>query len=101
MMKLTVLYSHPTDPAAFNDYYTATHTPLVYKIPGLVRLEVAHVVATADGSPTPYFLIAELYFETMESFQAAMASPEGQATATDVPKFASGGATMMICDVTA
>ncbi|GGL83593.1 ethyl tert-butyl ether degradation protein EthD [Deinococcus aerolatus] len=100
MMKLTVLYPHPTDPAQFDAYYRETHTPLVHKIPGLVRFEDAHVVATPDGSPPPYFLIAELYFDNMESFQAGMASPEGQATAADVPNFASNGATLMICDIT-
>ncbi|WP_407543645.1 EthD family reductase (plasmid) [Deinococcus radiomollis] len=100
MMKLTVLYPHPTDPAAFDAHYRAIHAPLVHKIPGLLRFEEAHVVATADGSPPPYFMIAELYFESMESFQAGLGSPEGQATSADVPNFATGGATLMICNIT-
>ena len=101
MMKLTVLYLHPSDAATFDAYYTSTHRPLVHKIPGLRRFEVAHVVATPDGSRPPYFMIAELYFETLESLQAGMGSPEGQATAADVRNFAPQGASMMICDVTA
>ena len=101
MMKLTVLYLHPSDAATFDAYYTSTHIPLVHKIPGLLRFEVAHVVATPDGSPSPHFMIAELYFETLESLQAGMGSPEGQATAADVQNFAPRGASMMICDITA
>ena len=46
-------------------------------------------------------MIAELYFETLESLQAGMGSPEGQATAADVQNFAPQGASMMICDITA
>jgi uncharacterized protein (TIGR02118 family) len=99
MIKLTVLYTPPTDPAAFDAYYQATHAPLVEQIPGLLRFERAHVVATADGSPPPYYLIAELYFETMERFQAGMASPQGQATAADVANFAANAATLMVCDI--
>jgi uncharacterized protein (TIGR02118 family) len=29
MIKLTAVYGHPTDPAAFEKYYVATHMPLV------------------------------------------------------------------------
>lgn len=29
MIKLTVLYGHPVDPAAFEAYYFNTHMPLV------------------------------------------------------------------------
>jgi len=42
-------------------------------------------VAMAGTAP---HLIAELEFDTMADLQAAMASPEGQAAATDVPNFA-------------
>jgi uncharacterized protein (TIGR02118 family) len=29
MVKLTVLYGHPDDPDAFEEYYANTHMPLV------------------------------------------------------------------------
>lgn len=32
-MKLTLLYGHPDDPAAFEEYYSNTHMPMVPKIP--------------------------------------------------------------------
>src|SRR3982074_1704814 len=47
-IKLTVLYGHPTDPAAFERYYAGTHMPLVRKIQG-VRTEQAKVIGSPDG----------------------------------------------------
>jgi uncharacterized protein (TIGR02118 family) len=43
----------------------------------------------------PYFCIAELDFPSVEAFQAALASPEGQAAAGDIPNCASGGVTLV------
>ena len=98
MVKLVVAYGAPEDPAAFEGYYAATHTPLVHKIPNLRRFEAGKVLGTPDGSPAPYFFIAELLFDDIETMQAALGSPEGAATAADVANFASGGATLMIAE---
>jgi uncharacterized protein (TIGR02118 family) len=92
---LTVLYGHPHDPDAFDTYYTQKHVPLVDPIPGLKGWTYRHV-ASMDENPPPYYLIAELTFDSLEDLQAGMGGPEGQAAAGDVPNFASGGATMMI-----
>ena len=61
MVKLTVLYVQPKDSAAFERYYLDTHTPIALKVKGLRRFEIARVVGTADGSPSPYHRIADLY----------------------------------------
>jgi uncharacterized protein (TIGR02118 family) len=92
---LTVLYGHPDDPEAFDKHYEQTHVPLVDSIPGLQSWTHRHV-ASMDDNPPPYYLIAELTFDSLESLQAGMGSAEGQAAAGDVPNFASGGATMMV-----
>ena len=52
MYVLTVLYGHPTDPAAFDAHYASTHVPLVEKIPGLESFTHRHC-ASLDGSPRP------------------------------------------------
>jgi uncharacterized protein (TIGR02118 family) len=44
-------------------------------------------------------LLAELYFESMATFQAALPSPEGQAAAGDLPNFANGGVTLLVGEV--
>jgi uncharacterized protein (TIGR02118 family) len=98
MVKLIVAYGAPEDPAAFDAHYASTHTPLVHKIPTLRRFEAGKVLGTPDGSPAPYYYMAQLYFEDVEELQAAMGSAEGQAAAADVATFASGGATLMIAE---
>jgi uncharacterized protein (TIGR02118 family) len=101
MVKLTVLYGHPDDPAAFEEYYANTYAPLVEKIPGLQRFEAARAVATPDGSELPYQRIAELYFEDIEQLQGSLASEEGQTTVADLQNFATSGATIFIAEIDA
>jgi uncharacterized protein (TIGR02118 family) len=99
MVKLTVLYAHPEDPDAFEQYYANTHMPLVDEIPNLQRYEAARVVATPDGSEPPYHRIFEGYFEDMERLQGGMGSEEGQAAVADIENFATGGVTIFISEV--
>ena len=96
MIKLVVAYGTPDDPAAFDRYYAETHIPLVQKIPNLRRFESGKVTATPDGSPPPFYYLAELSFDSSEELQASLGSPEGQAATADVESFASGGVTVMI-----
>lgn len=96
MIKLTVLYGHPTDPAAFERHFADVHVPLVERMPNLRRFEPARVVATPDGSAPPYYRVVELYFDSEDELQASMATPEGRAPGEDVPNYATGGATVLI-----
>lgn len=98
MVKLIVAYGHPEDPAAFDEHYDGTHRGLAEQIPGLRRFEAGKVLGTPDGSPAPYYLIAELSFDDGPALEAALGSAEGQAAAGDVANFATGGATMMIAE---
>jgi uncharacterized protein (TIGR02118 family) len=68
-------------------------------VTNLRRFEAGKVLGTPDGTPAPYYYIAQLYFEDADELQAAMGSPEGQAAGADVATFASGGATLMIAEV--
>jgi uncharacterized protein (TIGR02118 family) len=92
MADLVVLYKMPTDPAAFDKYYYETHVPLAKKIPGLRKYTVTKGPIMTPGGPSPLHLIATLTFDNMAAIGAARASPEGQAAAADVAKFATGGA---------
>jgi uncharacterized protein (TIGR02118 family) len=99
MFDVTVLYHHPIDPEAFRAYYASYHIPLAKKMPGLRAYSVSEgVVATLDGSPPPYFLIARLQFDSRKAFNEAATSEVGQAVVADVPKFATGGVTMLVSD---
>jgi uncharacterized protein (TIGR02118 family) len=44
-------------------------------------------------------MIAELDFDDRAALESAFQSPEGQAAAQDVPKFASGGSHSMVYDL--
>ena len=99
MLKLTVLYGHPSDPEAFERHYAQTHMPLVAKIPGGHRFEHARVMSTPDGSSPPYYRMFEFWFDSQEQMQACLGSPEGQAAVADLPNFATGGVTIFISEV--
>jgi uncharacterized protein (TIGR02118 family) len=91
MPKLIVLYPPPIDAATFERRYTAEHVPMVYgKIPGLKKFVAARVLGTPSGA-APYQRVAELYFESTESLQAAMASPGAQATVAHAVEISTGG----------
>ena len=45
------------------------------------------------------YLVAELDFDNETAVQAALTSPEGQATAGDLANFATGGATILSYEV--
>jgi uncharacterized protein (TIGR02118 family) len=90
MHVLTVCYAQPSDPAAFDEYYTSVHIPLARKMPGLASFTVHHCDQLGDAVP-PYYLIAQLGFPSREALDAALASPEGRAAGADVPNFAAQG----------
>ena len=91
MPKLIVLYPPPADVTTFERRYHSEHAPMVIrKIPGLKKFVAAQVLGTPAGA-APYQRVAELYFDTIESLQAAMGSPGGQATVAHAMEISTGG----------
>ncbi len=99
MIQLTALYGHPQDPAAFDHYYQHTHSPLATKIPGLKGYIANKPAMLNPQEKAPYYLIAELYFDSMEALQAGLQSSEGQVAAGDTQNFATGGVALVIGEV--
>ncbi len=99
MVRLLVLYGQPKDPAAFDKYYHETHIPLAKKMRGLKKWTVGKVTGSADGQPSPYYYIADLYMENRAAFDELLASPEGKAAVADVPNYATGGATFLYTEI--
>lgn len=97
MPQILVLYHQPADPAAFDRYYFETHVPIASKIPKLRSSTVSKGSIQALAGTAPH-LVARLEFDSMADIQAALMSPEGQATAADLANFATGGATILVCD---
>ncbi len=79
------LYEKPANPETFDRHYREVHIPLGRRLPGLRRYTVARD-ATAVRGGAPYYLIAELEWDTMDDLRAAFASPEGRATAADAAR---------------
>ena len=98
MAEVLVLYKTPKDAAAFDKYYAETHIPLAKKMPGLRKYLVSQGPVATPAGPSGIHLVAVLSFDSMAAVQKAFGSAEGQATAADVPKFASGGADIMFFD---
>ncbi|PZV36291.1 MULTISPECIES: EthD family reductase [Mesorhizobium] len=96
MARLVALYKTPKDLTAFDRYYFSTHIPLAKTIPGLRKYEISDGGVDSPGGPSGYHLVATLHFDSVADIQAAFASPEGQATAADLGKFADGGVELLL-----
>jgi uncharacterized protein (TIGR02118 family) len=70
VIKYVALYRTPEDPEQFDKNYFETHVPIVNDTPGLVRTELARVTRRMVGEPA-YYVLAELYFDSVESMKAA------------------------------
>lgn len=98
MARLLAIYKTPADKAAFDEYYFGTHVPLAKTIPGLTKYEVSTGPVMGPQGPSSTYLIATLHFASMADIAKGMSSPEGKATAADVPKFAQAGVEIVFHD---
>lgn len=87
MVKLVAIYKKPENVEEFDQHYNEVHAPLAAKMPGLVKLEVNQVYGGPTGESNLH-LIAEMFFETKEALQNALASAEGRAAGKDLMGFA-------------
>src|SRR5512135_3692003 len=94
MVKLVALYRKPADPVAFDKAYFETHVPLVRKIPGLRRVEIARITGAPRGEPE-FYLMAEMYFEDKPSMDRAMSSSENAEAGKNLMGFARGLVTFL------
>lgn len=83
MVKLTALYTQPSDPEAFEAHYLSQHSPMVDAIPGLLRQETSRGVSGPDGGPAAFYRQADLWFEDLAALNAGFGSEQGQATGAD------------------
>jgi uncharacterized protein (TIGR02118 family) len=95
MASVLVLYHQPTDPTAFDHHYQEVHAPLAARIPGLRSYTISNGGVASPAGDAPYYLVAELAFDSLDALQAGMGSPEGQAAVADLPNFAQAGVTIL------
>ena len=98
MIRLTVLYGHPDDPAEFDRYYYEVHVPLARKLPGLKGWTIGKCQSVNPAEQPAYYMIVGLYADSRADMEAILDSPAGKAAVADVANFATGGATFLFDD---
>ena len=86
MTRLIVLYKKPKDPEHFEKYYREVHGPMTGKLYGIGDYNYGRVYAL-DGGADDFFWYWSGTFDSRQAALDAMASPEGQAGAADVPNY--------------
>jgi uncharacterized protein (TIGR02118 family) len=98
MVKLIAMYKTPADIEEFEKHYFEIHMPLIEKMPGLLKSEAAKI-SGMPGQESKYYMMAEMYFESMDKLNESMASPEGKAAGKDLMGFAKDYVIMMFGEV--
>ncbi len=98
MHKVTVLYNHPDDESAFEQYYATKHMPLAGKM-NVSRMELTKFGPGPDGSAPEFHRMAEMYFDDAAHMAATLGSSEGEAAVADLANFATGGVKMLVGNV--
>ena len=68
-------------------YWREVHGPIAGMVPGLKKYVQDHATAAPEGD-LRFGGIAELWFESREALESALASPEWRVTIADLPNFA-------------
>ena len=98
-VKLTVVYGTPEDAEAWDKRYLEGHVPIVQRWPNVQRIEVSKVSGGPFGSPSPYHLIAEIYFEDEAALNEAFSSEAGAEAGKDFGEIATPGSFMAVSTV--
>ena len=88
--RMLVLYDLPDDPVAFLAHYENVHVPLTRAVKGIRVYEYGRVdaVPLPVGTVAPYWFTAQIVFDDLAAFNAALATPEAGAALADVPNLA-------------
>ena len=73
-------------------HWKEDHARLVVRMPGVVRYVQNVCVAGPEGVEPPYAGLGEVWFETLDSAQAALASSEWKSVLDDAATFMDMGA---------
>ena len=98
MALMLVLYKNPKNTEAFDKHYSSVHIPLAKKIPGLKKYDISKGPVGTPAGAGGVYLVAMLYFDSLDAIKAGLATPEGKAAAGDLANFADGGADLYFYD---
>lgn len=94
--KVTIIYANPVDEDEFERRYKE-HKDLVAQVPDLLRAEYGKVFPKEDGTPTPRWRTADLYFTDYDTAVAAFEHEKG--VGRDAFDVATGGVEFLLSDV--
>jgi len=97
MVKLMLLFKHPSNPGNFELRYTRGLT-LLEKMPGVRSIQASQVMGGPAGQ-TPYFRIVEILFDDYEALDAALISPEGVVAGKDLMDYAGRGVELLFVEL--
>ena len=95
---LVALYGQPKDTAAFEKYYAETHLPLLASHAaeiGFTRGELLKFSAS-DGKAAAFYREADVRWDSKEARDKGLATEGWKAVVADIPKFATGGVTVLL-----
>lgn len=96
-VKFMVMYPRPEDIEAFEKLYQEEHVPMaVEKLAGKTKFIATKILATPEGTPPPFYRIAEVHFPSLEALQACAQSAGGKETLAHAVKISSGGAPVFL-----
>ncbi len=96
MVRLIALFNRPEDAAAFDAHYRDVHMPIVRRYPGLRSVRLHRLAPLPGPHATPFYLMAEMVFDSSEALDAAIASEAGRESGRDLRNFALGGVQLFI-----
>ncbi|MGH2429616.1 MAG: EthD family reductase [Candidatus Limnocylindria bacterium] len=95
MPRLIALYNVPEDADAFDAHYRDVHSPIVSRYPNLRDVRLTKL-AGVGGREAPYYLMAEMTFDSFANLSDALGSEAGAESAKDLRNFASAGVTLFV-----
>ena len=96
--KIVALYSKPQNPQEFEKRYYDEHVPLVNKMPGVRQWEISKFAGSENGAE-PYYMLVELYYDSMEALQASLDSEAGKKAGDHIMSFAKDILTITFAEV--
>ncbi len=84
----------------FQSYWLNVHAPMIAQVPGMRRYVQSHSLPEVYVDyPQAYDGMAEAWFDDMDAYASALASPEWRAVVVDAANFIGGGARLLATEV--
>lgn len=97
MVKLTILFRPPGQWDTFENRYN-DFLALIERMPYIIRRQVNSVTGSPQGDAA-YYRVLEIYFDSEQNLNQALASPAGQEAGAELFKFPQGSFDTFFADV--